>query len=99
MCIHLTKEHADTPGSHSKTSARLYAPEHVRATTMRSITKSATLKVRGGREVDSRGKKAGKGALIQTERCATISATQDQVLFVWGGDDMKSVVRKLTPLE
>ena len=39
------------------------------------------LKIRGGREVDSKGKKAGKGPLIQTNISATIGTTQDQYLF------------------
>ena len=44
---------------------------------------SCTLKIRGGREVDSYGKKAGKGPLVQWERSATLGVTQDQTLFVW----------------
>ena len=40
-----------------------------------------TLKIRGGCEIDSNGKKAGKGALIQDEKAATVSATQDQTLI------------------
>ena len=47
------------------------------------ILKSATLKIRGGREVDSLGKKAGKGPLVQWEKSGTIGASQDQTLFVW----------------
>ena len=35
---------------------------------------SYTLKIRGGREVDSLGKKAGKGALWQTEKAGTVAA-------------------------
>lgn len=42
---------------------------------------SYTLKVRGGREFDSKGKRAGKGALIQTELSGTLSVTQDQTLI------------------
>lgn len=41
-----------------------------------------TLKVRGGCEVDSKGKKAGKGALIQENLSATLGVSQDQALFV-----------------
>lgn len=44
---------------------------------------SATLKIRGGREVDSLGKKAGKGPLVQWEKSGTIGVSQDQTLFVW----------------
>jgi DNA (cytosine-5)-methyltransferase 1 len=40
-----------------------------------------TLKIRGGVEVDSAGKAAGKGALIQTNLSATLGVTQDQYLF------------------
>lgn len=42
---------------------------------------SWTLKIRGGVEVDSRGKKAGKGPLIQTELSGTLGVSQDQTLF------------------
>ena len=48
---------------------------------------SATLKIRGGREVDSYGKKAGKGALVQWERSGTLGVSQDQTLFVWRAMD------------
>lgn len=44
---------------------------------------AATLKIRGGAERDSYGKKAGKGALVQWEKSATLSVSQDQTLFVW----------------
>lgn len=44
---------------------------------------ACTLKIRGGVERDSYGKKAGKGALIQWEKSATLGASQDQTLFVW----------------
>lgn len=40
-----------------------------------------TLKVRGGVEVDSYGKKAGKGALVQEELSGTLGVSQDQYLF------------------
>jgi hypothetical protein len=42
---------------------------------------SYTLKIRGGVEVDSKGKKAGKGPLIQTELSATLGVSQDQTLI------------------
>ena len=42
---------------------------------------SYTLKIRGGCEVDSYGKRAGKGALIQTELSGTLGVSQDQTLF------------------
>ena len=45
------------------------------------MTKAYTLKIRGGVEVDSYGKKAGKGALIQEELSATLGVSQDQYLF------------------
>lgn len=40
-------------------------------------------KLGGGCEVDSLGKKAGKGALIQWEMSGTLGVSQDQTLFVW----------------
>ena len=42
---------------------------------------SWTLKIRGGVEVDSAGKKAGKGPLIQTEMSGTLGVSQDQTLI------------------
>ena len=42
---------------------------------------SYTLKIRGGCEIDSAGKKAGKGALWQTEKAGTVAAAQDQTLI------------------
>ena len=42
---------------------------------------SYTLKIRGGAEVDSYGKKAGKGPLVQTELSATLGVSQDQTLI------------------
>lgn len=47
---------------------------------------AATLKIRGGCEVDSYGKRAGKGALIQWELSGTLGVSQDQTLFVWSTD-------------
>ena len=40
-----------------------------------------TMVVRSGVEVDAKGKAAGKGALIQTERASTLNTVQDQYLF------------------
>lgn len=51
------------------------------------ITRSCTLKVRGGKERDRFGKKAGKGALIQWERSGTLGVSQDQTLIVWKDDE------------
>lgn len=48
---------------------------------------SYTLKIRGGVEVDSKGKKAGKGALVQTELSATLGVSQDQTLITIGHDE------------
>ena len=50
---------------------------------MSRIYNSATLKIRGGVERDVYGKKAGKGALIQWEKSATLGVSQDQTLIVW----------------
>lgn len=45
---------------------------------------SYTLKIMGGVEVDSMGKRAGKGALVQKEKSATLAASQDQTLIeIW----------------
>lgn len=49
----------------------------------RSCWRSATLKIRGGCDVDSSGRKAGKGPLVQWERSGTLGVSQDQTLFVW----------------
>ena len=38
-------------------------------------------KLGGGREIDSLGKRAGKGALIQTEKSGTLGVSQDQTLI------------------
>ena len=43
--------------------------------------KPYTLKIRSGVAVDSAGKAAGKGALVQTDKAATLAASQDQYLF------------------
>ena len=51
-----------------------------------------TLKVRGGVEVDSRGKKAGKGPLVQENLSATLGVSQDQTLFVPRGGRDKPIV-------
>ncbi len=43
--------------------------------------KAYTLKVRGGAERDGKGRKAGKGALVQENISATLGTSQDQYLF------------------
>ena len=43
--------------------------------------KSYLLKIRGGVEVDSLGKKAGKGPLVAEEISNTLGTHQDQYLF------------------
>lgn len=45
-----------------------------------SDSTSYTLKIRGGAERDSNGRVAGKGALIQEEKSATLGVSQDQTL-------------------
>ena len=40
-----------------------------------------TMKIRSGVEVDSQGKKAGKGALLQTDKSGCLNTVQDQYLF------------------
>lgn len=42
---------------------------------------SYTLKIRGGREIDSLGKRAGKGPLVQEEKSGTLGVSQDQTLI------------------
>lgn len=42
---------------------------------------SYTLKIRGGVERDSNGRKAGKGPLVQEERSGTLGVSQDQTLI------------------
>ena len=54
---------------------------------MGKTVNSCTLKIRGGVERDSQGKKAGKGPLIQWEKSATLGVSQDQTLFVWKETD------------
>lgn len=48
---------------------------------------AVTLKIRGGCERDSYGKKAGKGALIQWEKSATLGVSQDQTLIILETED------------
>lgn len=50
---------------------------------MSRIVNACTLKIRGGAERDVYGKRAGKGALIQWEKSATLGVSQDQTLFVF----------------
>ena len=66
---------------------RRYLGRHLKRSVAEMIHKAATLKIRGGVERDSQGKKAGKGALIQWEKSATLGVSQDQTLFVWKGTD------------
>ena len=59
---------------------------------------SATLKIRGGCDIDSHGNKAGKGPLVQWEKSGTLGVSQDQTLFVWstayrGGQNINEVTR------
>lgn len=42
---------------------------------------SFTLKIRGGADIDSSGKRAGKGPLVQTELSGTLGVSQDQTLI------------------
>jgi len=55
------------------------------------IVQSATLKIRGGCERDSYGKKAGKGALIQWDLSATLGVSQDQTLIIWKDEKSNSI--------
>lgn len=58
------------------------------------IIRSCTLKVRGGKEIDRFGKKAGKGALVQWERSGTLGVAQDQTLIVWMEDGKQDADRE-----
>ena len=49
-------------------------------------SRACTLKIRGGVDVDSAGKSAGKGALITDELSATLGVSQDQTLFCLEGN-------------
>lgn len=49
-------------------------------------TSAYTLKIRGGADRDCYGKRAGKGALIQTELSGTLGVSQDQTLIVIEGN-------------
>lgn len=64
---------------------------------MSKIVSSCTLKIRGGVERDSMGKKAGKGPLVQWEKSGTLGVSQDQTLFVMysaykGGEGQASML-------
>lgn len=48
---------------------------------------AVTLKIRGGVEIDSYGKKAGKGALVQWELSGTLGVSQDQVLIIFDEEE------------
>ena len=65
------------------------------AVTRAAVVQPVAFKVRGGVEVDSAGKAAGKGYLGSEETAFTLAATQDQ----WVGTPPAMQVRKLTPTE
>ena len=59
-----------------------------------------TLKIRSGCDVDANGKAAGKGALIQTNKAATLAVAQDQYLFqpvCYNGENITSPLNKVDP--
>jgi DNA (cytosine-5)-methyltransferase 1 len=60
-----------------------------------AVAQPVAFKVRGGVEVDSAGKAAGKGYLGSEETAFTLAATQDQ----WVGTPPAMQVRRLTPVE
>jgi DNA (cytosine-5)-methyltransferase 1 len=60
-----------------------------------AVALPVAFKVRGGVEVDSAGKAAGKGYLGSEETAFTLAATQDQ----WVGTPPAMQVRRLTPVE
>ena len=59
------------------------------------VKQSATLKIRGGCDVDSSGRKAGKGPLVQWERSGTLGVSQDQTLFVWKATEADHPTREM----
>lgn len=59
---------------------------------MKSLKTAVTLKIRGGCERDSYGKRAGKGALVQWEKSATLGVSQDQTLIVINCDSSSMLV-------
>ena len=65
------------------------------AVTRAAVAQPVAFKVRGGVEVDSAGKAAGKGYLGSEETVFTLAATQDQ----WVGTPPAMQVRRLTPVE
>jgi DNA (cytosine-5)-methyltransferase 1 len=60
-----------------------------------AVALPVAFKVRGGVEVDSAGKAAGKGYLGSEETAFTLAATQNQ----WVGTPPAMRVRRLTPVE
>jgi len=69
-------------------------PEQLEKALIRQATPS---KSEGGVEVDSKGKKAGKGPLVQTELSGTLGVSQDQTLIqkigtAWDGSDISSTL-------
>ena len=60
---------------------------------------SCTLKIRGGVDRDVYGKKAGKGALIQWEKSATLGVSQDQTLFVLRATEQDLPIEALASLK
>ena len=65
-------------------------PEILEKALINQLTHS---KSEGGAEIDSYGKKAGKGALVQTEKSGTLGVSQDQTLITFG--DCYSVDEKM----
>lgn len=55
---------------------------------------AATLKIRGGCEIDRHGRRAGKGALVQWEKSATLGVSQDQTLIVLVEHETNNTNRK-----
>lgn len=71
-----------TTGEVSKTLTSIRSDaDHVPVVFTQSDAVPYTLKIRSGCAVDSSGKAAGKGALIQTDKAATLATSQDQYLF------------------
>lgn len=55
-------------------------PEVLKKALENQANRGSNFDHQGGREVDSKGKKAGKGALVQWEKTATLSVPQTLII-------------------
>ena len=105
-----TAQREETAGATGKSTGRSGGTIGVgnRGTDGGNVAETAyTLKARGGVEIDSYGKRAGKGALVQTELSGTLGVSQDQTLIqipkdrsvftVYNGESVTSPLNKSNP--